>query len=160
LFANADTSVTGYEWSPSTGLSCVYCPTPTLTADNDITYTLKASTQLGCIAEKSVTVHVLCNQGAVYIPSAFTPNGDGRNDVFYVMGHGLRNIKSFRVYDRYGHIVFDRQNIQQGDRTQGWNGAVNGTPVSQSTTFVYIVDAVCTDGTPVFLKGTVVLIIY
>ncbi|MFL9481309.1 PKD domain-containing protein [Chitinophagaceae bacterium LWZ2-11] len=158
LYANGSDNIVKYLWLPVTGLSCTDCPDPIFTANNDITYTLSVTTEDQCTAEQSLTVHVLCNQGSVYIPSAFTPNSDGKNDVFYVMGSGVKLIKSFKIYNRFGNLVFIKENISANDRTKGWDGTVKGQPVNESGTFVYVVEAICSEGTPIFLKGTVVLI--
>lgn len=92
-----------YFWSPQEGLSCSNCFSPKLIADKDMTYKLIVKTQYGCKASDEVNLKVRCGKGAVYIPNAFTPNGDGKNDVFYVMGYGIQKVKSFWIFNRWGN---------------------------------------------------------
>ncbi|RYD95263.1 MAG: PKD domain-containing protein, partial [Sphingobacteriales bacterium] len=150
--------VTGYLWTPSTGLDCSTCPTPGFTADQNIRYRVSVRTQYGCTASDEIQVTVLCNKGAVYIPNAFTPNGDGRNDIFYVNGFGLAKVKSFNVFDRWGKNVFSRNNFPAGNSSYGWNGRVGGMEVNTTTTFVYVIEVECSEGTTIPMKGSVILI--
>lgn len=152
-----DNSV-AYYWQPQQGLSCYDCKNPELKADKNITYRLTVSSADGCDTTGEINVKVLCGNGAVAMPNVFTPNGDGNNDVFYVMGWGIQLVKSFRVYDRWGKLVFIKENVQANDKSSGWNGKVNGVDVPQTSTFVYIADVICNEGKLIQLKGTVVLL--
>jgi gliding motility-associated-like protein len=152
-------NITQYQWQPTTGLSCATCPITQLAADKNITYTLKVTTQHGCTATDDVNIVVTCSKGAIYIPSAFTPNNDGVNDKFYVQGFGLSIVKSFRVFNRWGKLVFARTNFVPNSSSLGWDGVVDGKRVNETTTFVYQIDVVCaSDNKPFALKGTVILI--
>jgi gliding motility-associated-like protein len=126
-------------------------------ADKDITYHVRVTTQYGCEAEDDLRIIVACGKGAVYIPNAFTPNGDGKNDVFYIKGYGIQRVKSFRIFNRWGQLVFQRENFLPNDRNFGWDGTFNGKP-ADSGAFVYITEVVCNEGKPIVEKGTVVLI--
>jgi gliding motility-associated-like protein len=147
-----------FSWTPATGLSCTNCAQPAFVADKNITYKTTVRTQYGCEANDELNVTVLCNKGAVYIPNAFTPNNDGKNDVFYVSGYGIAMVKHFSVFDRWGRQVFNKDNFAPGDRSSGWNGKVSNMEMPTTTTFVYIAEVECIDGTTNILKGTVVLI--
>ncbi|MBN9296498.1 MAG: PKD domain-containing protein [Filimonas sp.] len=151
-------NISSYNWYPATGLSCSDCAKPNFTANANTAYTLTVSTKEGCKAADNINIYVLCNKSSVFIPDAFTPNGDGKNDVFYIMGYGIQSIKNFSVFDRWGKMVFHKQNCNANDRNAGWNGLVDGRHVSQSTTFVYTAEVICAEGKSVFFKGTVVLI--
>ncbi len=150
--------VINFTWNPVTGLSCTGCAQPKFMANENITYKATVRTQYGCEASDELRVIVLCNKGAVYIPNAFTPNNDGKNDVFFVSGYGIARVKHFSVFDRWGKQVFRKDNFAAGDRSLGWNGKVNNMDVTTTTSFVYVVEVECTEGTPVVLKGSVILI--
>jgi gliding motility-associated-like protein len=150
--------VTQYLWSPSTGLSCATCPQPSFVADKDITYKVQVRTPFGCTATDEVNVVVLCGKGSVFVPNAFTPNNDGKNDVFYVNGYGIAKVKRFSIFDRWGKLIFNKENVPAGDRRYGWDGNVLGSEVTSTTAFVYIIEVECVQGTPVLLKGSVLLV--
>ncbi len=161
LNAIASSSVINYLWSPSASLSCNNCPNPQfINVDKTTTFKVKVFTQYGCTNADEVTVFVLCGKGAIYLPNAFTPNGDGKNDRFAVVGFGVGKVKSLTIFNRYGDIVFQRKNFipVRNDVTNSWDGKVKGQDVSVSTTFVYIAEVTC-DGEETFiLKNTVILI--
>ena len=89
---------------------------------------------------------------AFYIPSAFTPNGDGRNDVFHFVAIGMTQIHFFRVYSRFGQLVYD-----SSDPHQGWDGSVNGKQQATGT-YVWMIEGKDYMGNLVARKGTVTLI--
>lgn len=152
-------NITNYSWQPTTGLSCAHCPVTQLAADKNITYRLTVTTEHGCTASDDVNIVVTCNKGAVYIPTAFTPNNDGVNDRFYVQGFGLSIVKSFRVFNRWGKLVFARNSFVPNSSDLGWDGTVDGKRVNETTTFVYQIEVVCAStNLPFGLKGTVILI--
>ncbi|WP_315818427.1 PKD domain-containing protein [Paraflavitalea speifideaquila] len=82
--------VVSYQWQPATGLNCTTCSNPRLIADKDAAFRLTVRTQYNCTASDEIRNTVVCGKGAVYIPNAFTPNGDGQNDVFYIKGYGIQ----------------------------------------------------------------------
>ena len=155
---NTTGGILQYTWTPTTGLSCTTCAQPTFVADKNTTYKLKVRTQYGCEATDEITITVLCNKGAVYIPNAFTPNNDGLNDVFSVTGYGIANVKNFTVFDRWGKPVFRKDNFVIGDRSGGWNGRVAGMEITTTTSFVYVAEVECSEGNSIVLKGSVILI--
>lgn len=99
----------------------------------------------------SVKVHDNCNPD-VFIPSAFTPNNDGLNDVFRIPEFNGQHLENFNIYNRYGQLIF-----HSDIPTKGWDGSINGTP-QQSGTYVYFIQYFDILNKPHFLKGTVVLI--
>ncbi|QEC42973.1 gliding motility-associated-like protein [Pseudobacter ginsenosidimutans] len=146
-----------YNWQPATGLSCINCATPRFIADKDITYRLTVRTQYQCEASDAINIKVACGKGAVYIPNAFTPNHDGKNDRFNIRGFGIQKVKSFRIYNRWGQLVFNRENFLPNDSNAGWDGRFNGQ-IAEGGTYVYITEVICNEGKPLVLKGTVILI--
>jgi gliding motility-associated-like protein len=145
-------------WSPATGLSCSDCPNPVATINSNTTYTLTVTTPFGCSATDTIGYRVVCTQAEqVYIPNAFSPDNDGVNDVFMVRGKGLARVKYFRVFNRFGQVVFERANFDANDPRYGWDGKINGVPASPDV-YVYTAELLCTGGSTYFEKGNVTLV--
>jgi len=149
--------ITHWEWTPPEDLSCVECAAPEANPKHSVTYIVTASTDFDCHATDSVHITVVCDHSQVYIPNTFTPDGNGVNDVFYPRGRGLQTINYFRIYDRWGEVVFERSNMTVDDRTQGWDGRKAGRLLSPDV-YVYTVDAVCDTGEPIKWQGNVMLL--
>jgi len=154
-----DPVVTGninvYSWTPAIGLSATDIADPLSTPDSTTTYTLTVSTADHCTASAKETVKLLT---ALRIPSGFTPNGDGRNDLFYVLGGPAGSVvKDLSVYNRWGQCVFQVHDVPPGDRAWGWDGRVNGS-AAPTGVYVYIVEMQLGDGTKQMLKGTLTLV--
>ena len=138
-----------FSWSPSTWLDCSSCLNPISTPQETITYTITAEDN-GCYATDEVTITVLYDL-VVFVPNIFSPNGDSDNDVLYVRGKGIVNVK-FVVFDRWGEKVFESTSLEDG-----WDGNFRGKKVNPAV-FVYYVDVVYKDGSTVSKKGDVTLI--
>ena len=96
--------------------------------------------------------------GRVNIPNAFTPNGDGKNDVFYILGsQDIALVSEFSVYDRYGEKVFGVTGAPANNPVFGWDGKVHGK-TGASDTYVYAITILFRDNTRQFFKGTITLI--
>jgi len=95
-----------YNWFPSTGLSCADCPYPIAVPAEPIWYYLSATNNTGCVGIDSVYVRPYF---PVYVPNALTPNGDGLNDVFLVVGENLTGFH-LQIFDRWGLMVFETMN--------------------------------------------------
>ena len=89
----------------------------------------------------------------IYVPNAFTPNGDGQNDYFRLIAPGIQRVEVFRVYNRWGQLVYD----SPATHSFGWDGLFNGKPVA-SDTYVWMVKAIDYTGRTHFKKGTVTLV--
>ncbi|MFT4202389.1 MAG: PKD domain-containing protein [Chitinophagaceae bacterium] len=146
-----------YYWEPDYHIDNRYLKNPTIIADVDTTYRLVVKNENGCTSADTVHVHVLCNSSKLYMANAFTPNGDGKNDRFYVTGYGIKSVVHFIVIDRWGKKVFERNNVSANDMAQGWDGNINGHQAAPGT-YIYMADVECTEGNRIPLKGTVVLI--
>lgn len=156
LQASGTNAVT-YVWSPVETLSCDTCANPTASPKKTTEYSVVAVSDFGCLDTDKVTVYILCDQSQVFIPNSFTPNGDGRNDYFYPRGKGIDKIKSFRIYNRWGELVFEKTAIGINDKINGWDGTYNGVAL-RADVFVYMVEAICDNGEPINWKGDVSLI--
>jgi gliding motility-associated-like protein len=154
LQLNANGGVT-YSWSPSTGLSSTTLPNPVaryLTPTNQIRYQLIARDAANCADTAYMNVRVFQTVPSVFIPTAFTPNGDGKNDVLRLTMAGIKELKHFRVFNRWGQLVYETKKV--GDT---WDGKVNGR-FQSIPVFVWTVSAIDFLNQPYFAKGLITLI--
>ena len=140
-----------YIWTPSTGLSNTAIPNPVAMLNEDITYEVTVSSDAGCPTTDKITVKAYKGP-EFYIPNTFTPNGDGKNDVFRFTAAGMSEINYFRVFNRYGQMVYSSK-----DPKQGWDGTIKGKPQS-SDTYVWMIGGKDYIGNPIKRKGTVILL--
>jgi gliding motility-associated-like protein len=145
------TPVTRYAWSPATALSDPTAANPVARPSQDITYTVNAETANGCSGDASVTIHVF-SRADIFVPSAFTPNGDGHNDLFRAVPVGIKSFGHLTVYDRWGRLVF-----KGNGPDQGWDGTLGGVP-QEAGAYVWTASGIDLAGHPVLRRGTVVLI--
>ncbi len=146
-----NTGFSSYSWSPSAGLSDPFIQNPVALLDKDIIYTVTAHTADGCQASDNITVRVF-RDADIYVPTAFTPNGDGLNDFAKAIPVGIKTFKYFTIFNRFGEMVFTTANPNAG-----WNGVYNGQRQG-SGTFVWKTEGIDYNGKIIFKKGTVVLI--
>jgi gliding motility-associated-like protein len=145
-----------YAWEPSLGLSCSNCAEPVVTAASSTKYLVTATNNYYCKDTAAVQIQTFVKTG-VALPNAFTPNGDGRNDYFYVMGGlDIRKVKNLSVFNRYGQKVFESLNSPANDRQYGWDGRMNGKRVDFGT-YVYFASVEYMDGSVQVFKGTVIV---
>lgn len=148
---NANGVVNGiYTWTPSTDLTCVGCSNPTSTPTETITYTVITADSNGCSSIDNITIYVEF-QNVIFVPNIFSPNGDGVNDILYVRGMGVSNLKFF-LYDRWGEKVFETTSLDKG-----WDGTFRGKEMNKAV-FVYYLEATFLDGKQVTQKGDITLV--
>ena len=152
----AQTNIISYEWSPMVNLSCYDCPSPELSVENDITYTLKTVNNKGCVTEQNIDVRLSSPKADLFIPNTFSPDGNGVNDILYIRGKGF-TIKSFIIYNRYGKVVFQKNNFVPNDINAGWDGRTLGNK-QPSDTYIYIAEIIGNDGTTSISKGNTSLL--
>lgn len=136
--------------SDGTSLSCNYCPTVTVNPQNNTCYTLEAISSFGCKNTDVVCITVTKDWN-VYIPNAFTPDGDKLNEVFIPVGYAISEIK-LTIFDRWGHVVF-----KSNDTVIGWDGTKNGKVCEQGV-YVYQAEITAMSGEKVIKTGHVTLI--
>ena len=145
-----------FTWTPSSGLnfSNIYNPVATLNTQTgeSIIYQVKVATADGCYGNDEVKVTVYKTAPSIFVPTAFTPNGDGRNDFMLPICAGIRQLDFFRIYNRWGQLVFSTTEVGKG-----WDGTIGGRPQTTGS-FVYMVQATDYTGKSIFQKGTLVLI--
>jgi gliding motility-associated-like protein len=142
---------TSYVWSPAQGLSDPDIADPTTIVTGDVTYTVVATTPSGCSATGTIVIGAATTAGII-VPNAFTPNNDGRNDILKVNAFGIQSLKYFRVYNRWGQLVF-----ATSDAGSGWDGSIGGQPAPTGA-YVWTAAGVDYHGRPVEREGTVILI--
>ncbi|MES2849787.1 MAG: M12 family metallo-peptidase [Bacteroidota bacterium] len=150
-FETSTLGVTHYEWSPSTGLDNPNIASPVATLLADQLYTVKGIHPLGCYGTATIKFTVYKGP-AMYVPNAFSPNGDGTNDLLKCFAVGLQSFKYFDIYNRAGERVFRTTNPGTG-----WDGFYKGTPVDPGA-FVWVAEGVDYNGKPMSQKGTVVVL--
>lgn len=157
LSAIANMPLTAPVWLPADGLSCTDCPAPELMPLRTTTYTFGGFSEDGCYGADSVTILVLRIRD-VFIPNAFSPNGDGFNDRFNVFGGPeVAQIRRFRVFSRWGELVFEKNNFPANAQDAGWDGAFRGKPMGQGV-FVWQAEIEFIDGVIGFYEGNVTLL--
>lgn len=122
-----------YAWSPTNWTNCVVdCNPLRLQPRGEGFFVLQATSGEGCIATDSIWVEVKEVRN-VFVPTAFTPNGDGLNDGFTIWADfpSAQQIDLLQIFDRWGGIVFHKQNFPLNDPSQGWDGTRNGKPVPE-----------------------------
>jgi gliding motility-associated-like protein len=121
-----------YTWTPLVDyLNCVTCITPISNTFSDITYSVLAEDELHCNVSESTYRVMVEYKASLDVPGAFTPNGDGVNDVIYVDGWGLKKLIYFRVFNRWGQLLFE-----SNDLDTGWDGQFSGIPQNMET-YIY-----------------------
>lgn len=157
LLTKNSSDIIDWKWYPGKWLSCGSCQEPVANANDNIIYKVIATNEGHCQASDEITINVICNDANVYIPNTFSPNNDGSNDVFYPRGTGLYNIKSFKIFNRWGQVVFSKGQMSANDPQYGWDGTLNGA-ILPSDVYVYIVEVVCSNNVTLPIKGNVTLI--
>lgn len=146
-----------FNWSPANYLQCPTCPNTISDIRQPMSYVFTATNGHGCSASDAVNVQLLCDKSVIFMPSGFSPNGDGENEVFYPRGKGVRVIKTFRIYDRKGQELFKRDNFNIDDMSAGWDGTLKGKPLPPDV-FVWLIEAICDTNESFHLKGNVTLV--
>lgn len=144
-----------YTWSPEYGLNDATVANPIATIGegiDSVRYRVRVTDQYGCFADDDITIRFFKTGPEIFVPSAFTPNGDGRNDILRPTVVGISRLIYFRLYNRWGQLVFSTS--EQG---KGWDGIYNGE-AQASGAYVYQAEGVDFTGKTIFRKGTAVLI--
>jgi gliding motility-associated-like protein len=146
------TGSTNYLWTPNTYLNADNIANPIANALNDITYKVKVSNAIGCVGYDTIRVKVFFLPPDIYVPTAFTPNGNGSNDNFKPIPIGIKSIENFSVFNRWGQLLFSTSQIGKG-----WDGTYKGVK-QDAATYVWQASATDYKGTKIFRKNTFILI--
>jgi gliding motility-associated-like protein len=152
-----DPAANQFTWTPPIGLNFTTVQNPVATlipsmVEDAITYVVRATNPNGCYGEDNINVRVFKTGPDVFVPDAFTPNGDGHNDIIRPVLVGVKQLNFFRVYNRWGQLVFSTT-----QNSKGWDGRIAGQQQS-SGNFVYVVQAVDYTGKLISKKGSIILI--
>lgn len=141
-----------YEWWPSIGMNDNIRSNPVTLLNESQTFFLKVIDQYGCYNFDTLQVTVFKTAPDIFVPNAFTPNNDGKNDLFTPVPVGIATFKYFRVYSRWGQLVFST-NVPG----KGWDGRMNGA-LQKADNYVWVAEGIDYLGNTVFRKGNVVLV--
>ena len=149
-----------YKWSSPdiTLLSCLDCPDPQIgpIIENSLV-TLTVTNDFGCRATATTSIFV-DKEVIIKVPTAFTPDNNGVNDLLNVFGRDGTTISRFDIYTRWGELVFSNTNtFMVNDKSVGWDGRYNGQLLDAGV-YNYMIEAEFVDGTQKFVKGQTTLI--
>jgi len=150
----ADINNDGFDrwtWSPAAWLDNAHLQDPFARPLESVTYTVTAGTAAGCEGKATIAVKVF-SVSDIFVPNAFTPNGDGLNDVLKAKPMGIKDFLYFAIFNRWGQRIFFTT-----DPNTGWRGDVNGQPQSAGA-FIWMAGGVDYKGDPIHRQGTVLLI--
>jgi gliding motility-associated-like protein len=149
------TGAESYTWYPPLYLNAVNIANPVATFPDpmaSMSYKVVGVSAGGCRDSAFVSVRVFKGSPRIFVPTAFTPNSDGRNDLLRPIAAGIKNIEFFNIYNRWGQLVFSTR-----INGHGWDGRINGM-LQNTGTFVWLVKAVDFTGKSYLEKGVFTLI--
>jgi gliding motility-associated-like protein len=146
-----------YGWEPRVGLNTYNSASPTFNYGKQVEYQIRMVSSAGCITVDTMTVRVANQQEPdspcdFFIPNAFSPNGDGRNDTYFPFTVNIKEIKFFRIFNRWGELVYETKMFGEG-----WNGIYKNKP-QPGDVYVWTAEAICFDGTVIRRSGNVLLL--
>jgi gliding motility-associated-like protein len=153
LFAKdlTNSNFVSYKWLPPEGLDNPSFQNPIATITKNIDYTVEATNALGCTVSDTIHIDVYKEIG-IFVPTAFTPNNDNRNDILKAIPRGIEQLNFFTIYNRLGQIVFSTNNF-----LIGWDGKING--INQNTgSYIWLAEGIDINGNKVYRKGAFSLI--
>lgn len=144
-----------YNWIPGEGLSATNIPNPVVThftPSSGIQYKVMVYNEADCVDSAFVQVKVFKTRPSIFVPTAFSPNGDRNNDVFRFIAAGMQQVEYFNVYNRWGQLVYSTTT-----GANGWDGTLGGKAQSAGI-YVWSVRATDYTGAVYTKKGTVTLV--
>lgn len=146
-----NTGFTQYQWSPTYGLNNPFAANPVVVLDKDVHYFVTASSSIGCTAVDDIKIKVYRGPD-IYVPNTFTPDGNGLNDILKAIPVGLKEFRYFRVFNRWGQIVFYTNNP-----VNGWDGRT-GFALPLAGAYTWTAEGVDYKGNLVQRKGVVIIV--
>lgn len=140
-----------FHWSPISGLNDATIASPLATLYSDQTYVLTVTNDQGCAASDTIRIKVF-DEANIYVPSAFTPNGDGKNDVLHFFAPGFKQLLYFRIYNRWGQLLFETKNLNDG-----WNGTYKQNFLAPDV-YVWVAAGIDANNRKQEKRGTVLLL--
>ncbi|MDF2451100.1 MAG: large protein [Bacteroidota bacterium] len=120
-----------YTWTPGDYLNCLTCVNPVASPTVEYIYNVTVKDSHGCFERVNTYTVYIEPKSSVDVPTAFTPNGDGVNDLINVAGWGIKKLNYFRVFNRWGELIYETTDPQSG-----WDGIYKGVPQNMET-YVY-----------------------
>lgn len=150
-----DSLINYFKWTPSIWLNkdTIRNPIATINSVYDsLKYIVRVTTPEGCFGTDDIIVRVFRTNPDIFVPTAFTPNKDGKNDILRPICVGITKLDYFRIYNRWGQLIYETSDMEKG-----WNGTFNGTEQA-SGTYVFVTQGTDFTGKVIYKKGTCVLI--
>ncbi len=144
---------TSYLWLPATGVNNNRIAAPSIRVSTTTEYTVAITNDIGCTTVDTVLLKVIPGVD-IYVPQGFTPNNDGQNDRLYPILVGMRQLNYFRVFNRWGSMIFT---TKESSAQSGWDGLYLGVKQPMGT-YTWMAEAVDLQGNVVRKTGTVLLL--
>ncbi len=156
-FSKPESAISSIAWQPSEIAACQNCTEVGVRPLSATTYRVRVTDESGCTASAEILLLVKQVQ-RVFIPTAFSPNGDGNNDVLYISAASeIKLVRNFRIMNRWGVMVFSREAFLPNDPAFGWDGMFNGQR-SPTGVYVYTAELELTNGDTVIIAGDATLL--
>jgi gliding motility-associated-like protein len=144
-------------WNPIVGLSQYAIPNPVFNYNKTTEYTITSRSSMGCVTVDTLLVKIVPETVGnpppeLFVPKAWTPNGDGKNDMLFPFPARIRELKYFRIYNRWGQLMFETNQL-----LKGWNGIFNGKPQAMDA-YSWTLEAIGIDGTIIKRAGNSALL--
>jgi gliding motility-associated-like protein len=146
------TGSVNFSWTPNTWLNNTNIFNPLALPQDNINYIVRVSNNQGCFDLDTIRVRVFKTDPDILVPTAFSPNKDGNNEIFKPIPIGIRSLDFFRVYNRWGQLIYST-----GQIGAGWDGTYGGLEQGPGT-YVWYVTGTNYLGNKIEKKGTVILI--
>ena len=144
-------SGSSYSWSPSTGLSSATIYNPIFNYNTEVDYVITITTGIGCVVKDTQLVRIF-KEKEIYVPKGFSPNGDGNNDKIFPRLVGVRSLTYFKVFNRWGKLLFQTSNLNEG-----WDGTFRGTKQPMET-YVWTAEGIDIDNNSIKRTGAFLLV--
>jgi len=151
-------TIIGIEWESADTALCVNCLNQVITPNTSERYKVTVMNDAGCVASAQILVQVQ-NQQRLFIPSAFSPNGDGRNDILHPFaGTEVQNIPMFRIFNRWGELVYETTDMTQNSGLNGWDGNTLNGQKAPPGVYMYYAEVNFNNDTEDIITGDVTLV--
>lgn len=140
-----------YRWAPATGLNADTLARPIFNFTDSVRFLITIQTEAGCIVTDTLQVHLFAEK-KIYVPDFFTPNNDGKNDRAYPFLVGVTKLTRFRIWNRWGQLVFQTQKPGEG-----WDGYYQGVRQPMET-YLWMAEGLDIDGKIIYANGSIVLV--
>ncbi len=158
LTPQANEEIIAITWESTDTSICADCLNPIVTPTKSTSYKVTVMNESGCEATDQIVVRV-SNSNLVYIPSAFSPNGDGSNDLLRPFGSSaVQEINMFRVFNRWGELMYEKKDMDMNSNIEGWNGNTMSGRKAPPGVYLYFAEVAFKNGTAEMVSGDVSLV--